>query len=101
MNIEGYNFTDPREISAVDSIERAVVYVILTHDTVSWFYLYVGQTKDLAERFENHEKWSCWLNYQKSGGLYISCLRESDKDKRLKIETDLRGKLPGLQCNRQ
>lgn len=101
MNIGGYNFTDPQKISVADNIERAAVYVVMTHDSVSWFYLYVGQTKDLAERFENHEKWNCWLKYQKSGGLYVSYLREPDEDKRFRIETDLRDRLPGLQCNKQ
>lgn len=101
MNIGGYSFEEPREINASDSIERAVVYVVMTHDTRFWDYLYVGQTKDLAERFDEHEKWECWLAHKKSGGLFVSIYREPDKDRRLRIETELRNKLPGLPCNKQ
>jgi len=101
MNILGYNFTEPKSISAADSVERAAVYVVLTHNNARWFYLYVGQTKDVAERFDQHEKWNCWLNYQEIGGLYVSVLLVPDKDRRLNIETELRNSLQGLPCNKQ
>jgi predicted GIY-YIG superfamily endonuclease len=101
MEIFGYNFTDPKMISAADGIARAAVYVVMTHDGSFWSYLYVGQTGDLAQRFDQHEKWNCWLRNRKSGGLFVAILLDSDKNRRLRIETDLRNKLPGLPCNKQ
>ena len=101
MNLGGYNFIDPEKIGAADSIDRATVYVVMTHDGISWFYLYVGQTGDLAERFDQHEKWNCWLIYQKSGGLYVAFTTISDRSKRFIVETHLRKTLPGLPCNIQ
>ncbi len=101
MNIGNYAFTEPKKIGITDIIERAAVYVVMTHNGASWFYLYVGQTKDVAERFDRHEKWGCWLNNQMSGGLWVSILSVSDKNQRLNVETDLRSKLPGLSCNKQ
>jgi len=101
MIIGNYNFTEPRRIAATDNIERAAVYVVMTHNGVKWFYLYVGQTKDVAERFDKHEKWNCWLSNRQSGGLYVSVLIVPNKHRRLDIETDLRNRLPGLPCNKQ
>ncbi len=101
MEILGYNFTEPESIIASNNVKRAAVYVVLTHNNSKWFYLYVGQTKDVDERFEQHEKWNCWLNHKEIGGLYVSILLISDKDERLKIETVLRNNLPGLVCNKQ
>lgn len=101
MKIGNYDFTDPKLINAAENIERATVYVVMTHNSISWSYLYVGQTKDMAERFDKHEKWNCWLNNKMNGGLWISVLLVSDKDRRLSIETNLRNALPGLPCNKQ
>ena len=101
MNIGGYNFSEPKRVGATDSIERAAVYVVMTHDSKSWFYLYVGQTKDVAERFDKHEKWNCWLRNQKTGGFYVAILLMADKERRLEIETDLIEGLPDLPCNKE
>ena len=101
MNIGGYSFEEPKKINVTDNIEKATVYVVMTHDTEYWYHLYVGQTKDLAERFDQHEKLECWLTYKKVGGLFVSIYRESDRDRRLRIETALRNKLIGLPCNKQ
>lgn len=101
MNIGKYNFSEPRKISVASSIDKATVYVVLTHDNANWFALYVGQTGDLAERFNIHEKWDLWIRYKKIGGLYFSYLPVSNKKVRINLETELRNTLPGLPCNKQ
>lgn len=103
MNLSGYNFTDLRQINATEDIDRAAVYVVMTrdHSNADWCYLYVGQTGDVARRFNAHEKWNCWLNNRKDGGLWISLLLEPNRDKRLFIETYLISILSELPCNRQ
>lgn len=101
MIISGYTFSEPKQINAADNIERAAIYIVMTHNSQSWHYLYVGQTNDVAKRFDQHEKWSCWQRNQQSGGLFVAILLESNKDKRLAIETQLRNGLPVLPCNRQ
>lgn len=101
MIIGGYVFTEPKEIKFTDWIEKAAVYVVMTHDTRNWFYVYVGQTRNVSERFDGHEKWKDWLKNEMIGGLYLSVLPVSRNDLRLNIETELRNKLPWLPCNKQ
>ncbi|MFH0779742.1 MAG: hypothetical protein V1928_02675 [Parcubacteria group bacterium] len=73
----------------------------MTHNNTSWSFIYVGQTGGLAERVNNHEKWNCWLKNRQIGGLFISFIVVSDLRTRLNIETELRKKLQGLNCNLQ
>jgi predicted GIY-YIG superfamily endonuclease len=101
MNLGGYIFTDPKQIGSAGYIDRAAVYVVMTRDGVNWYYLYVGQAGDVAQRFDTHEKWNCWLNNKKNGELWVSIHLESNKDQRLIVETYLRKVLPGLPCNKQ
>lgn len=101
MDIGGYRFSEPREIFATANIDGGVVYVVLTHNGLYWYYLYVGQTGDLAERFDKHEKWNSWLRHQKNGELHFSFLPIPNRVKRLNVETELRNKLSGLPCNLQ
>jgi predicted GIY-YIG superfamily endonuclease len=99
--IGNYNFTDPVKITFADYIEVPAVYVVMTPAADRWHLLYVGQTKDVSERFGNHEKWNSWLRNQNYGGLYVSILSVRGKNDRLSIETNLRNKFPGLPCNKQ
>ena len=48
--------------------------------------IYVGQTRDLSERFDNHHKASC---FQRHGANRICVLVEGQEKRRLEIETDL------------
>jgi excinuclease UvrABC nuclease subunit len=48
--------------------------------------IYIGQTGDLSERFDDHHKNDC---FDKNGANFISVLLEDSEAKRLKIETDL------------
>jgi predicted GIY-YIG superfamily endonuclease len=48
--------------------------------------IYVGQTGDLSERFDNHHKEDCFI---KNSANCKSVLTEEDEDRRFEIETDL------------
>ena len=48
--------------------------------------IYIGETGDLSERFDNHHKEPC---FKKHNANCISIHQESNEDKRLKIEEDL------------
>ena len=48
--------------------------------------IYVGQTEDLSERFDNHHKQDC---FDRNNANCICIYSESDEDQRLEIEADL------------
>lgn len=48
--------------------------------------LYIGQTGDLSERFENHHRANC---FSKNGKTHIAVRAEGSEQRRLAIETDL------------
>ncbi len=57
--------------------------------------IYVGQTNDLSERFDDHHKASC---FKRHGANCICTYREDDETKRLRIESDLISQYSPL-CN--
>jgi hypothetical protein len=88
---------------SLDTIFKAIGAVyIFTKRTVhddrgSHERLYIGQTSDLSERFENHEKWPCISEYS------VNCIcvhPESNEQTRINIETDLRNN-NDIPCNKQ
>lgn len=48
--------------------------------------IYIGETNNLSERFDNHHKASCFRRYKANA---LSIRQESNESKRLKIEKDL------------
>jgi len=48
--------------------------------------IYVGETGDMSERFDNHHKAQCFKN---NGANAISAHQDDDEDSRLQKETDL------------
>jgi len=48
--------------------------------------LYIGQTGDLSERFDNHHKQTC---FDRNGKTHIIVYPEPTESSRLNIETDL------------
>ena len=51
--------------------------------------LYVGETENLKERFDDHHKNDC---FSENGANCIDLLIESDEKERLKIEKDIKAK---------
>lgn len=63
----------------------------------SWGHtkIYIGQTSDLSERFDDHHKKDC---FSKHGANAISILLENNEDRRFAIEDDLITAI-GPPCN--
>lgn len=60
--------------------------------------IYIGETGDISERFENHEKWDC---IAKNGATHVHTHKSSaDKNERCTEESDLLAKR-NTSCNKQ
>lgn len=59
--------------------------------------LYIGQTSNLQERIDEHEKWDC---VNRHGCTHIAVKEVSHSKERLEIETDLRHAY-STKCNDQ
>lgn len=62
------------------------VYLILKIANGTSHVLYVGQTGDLSERFDNHHQKPC---FDRNGKTHIAVLIEGTENRRLQIEQDL------------
>ena len=62
------------------------VYIILKKSDTNFSVLYIGQTGDLSERFDNHHKRPCFDRHSKT---HIGIHPVSSKSHRFDIETDL------------
>ena len=64
------------------------VYMVLrkSNQNGNHTVLYIGQTGDLSERFDNHHKKPCFDMNRKT---HIAAMQESSEAKRLRIEDDL------------
>jgi hypothetical protein len=71
------------------------IYIVIAETVGELSALYVGQTGNLSERFDNHHKARSW---QQRSANRIAILLESAESKRLGIESDL---IAGLNppCN--
>lgn len=69
---------------------RAVYAVTNRHQnnagTMTHTLIYVGQTGDLSERFDDHHKARC---FERNGANCIGVHRDNDEDSRLSKEADL------------
>lgn len=64
----------------------AAVYMVLKTHSSQYTILYVGETDNLKERFDNHHKQPC---FDRNGKSHIGVLREDGESRRLRIEADL------------
>jgi len=62
------------------------VYTVLKRNAPNFSILYIGQTGDLSERFDNHHQRSC---FDRNGKTHIGIHLESSESRRFDIETDL------------
>ena len=62
-----------------------------------WVPVYIGQTSNLAERFDDHHAAPCIL---RNGATHIHAHLSADKHARVKEETDLRANYR-TACNKQ
>ena len=59
--------------------------------------IYIGDTGDLSQRFDNHHGAQCFTLNRKT---HVAVLPEGSNDRRLAIETDLRQNYNPI-CNQQ
>jgi hypothetical protein len=71
------------------------VYAVLQSRTDG--LIYIGQTGDLSERFDNHHQAACFTQY---GKTHIGVHVESSEQRRRVIESDLIGNYR-TSCNEQ
>lgn len=62
------------------------VYLVLRQQSGNYGILYVGQTGDMSERFDDHHKEHC---FRRNGRTHIGVLAEPSKQRCLAIEQDL------------
>lgn len=62
------------------------VYTVLKKSGTNYTILYIGQTEDLSERFDNHHKQAC---FDRNGKTHIGVHAEPSETKRFAKETDL------------
>jgi len=62
------------------------VYVVTKRASTGYTPLYVGQTEDMSERFDNHHKAGC---FERNGADSICVRTEESESSRLAIEADL------------
>lgn len=75
----------------------AAVYIFLKKTGEEYIPLYIGQTQNIGDRFEGHDRKKCAARY---GWTHIALHQEISHAARLQKETDLRHKYQ-TPCNRQ
>jgi hypothetical protein len=65
------------------------VYLVLRVSAGTTYVVYVGQTGDLSERFDNHHKRSC---FDRNAKTHLAVLMEGVEARRHRLEQDLIGK---------
>ena len=73
------------ELGTTFNANQPPVYVVMREDPQQYVVVYIGQTGDLAERFEDHHKRSCMA---KHGANRIAVQVQRDEAERLAIEND-------------
>lgn len=73
------------------------LYLVLKKQATNYGILYIGQTGNLSERFDNHHQAQC---FNRNGKTHIAVRGEGSEQKRFSIETDLIRKYQ-TSCNLQ
>ena len=62
------------------------VYAVLKQTGSTYYVIYIGQTGDLSERFDDHHKKDC---FRRHGATHIAAFVEESEKARLAAESDL------------
>jgi len=91
ITIDRYTFEGPFPLTATRQLKNASgVYAILTVSK-SRGYVDIGESDDVRERVETHDRRPCWES-NKKGDLFVAALYCGEAD-RLRIEKELRAAL--------
>ncbi len=88
MPIEGYQFSGPYNLYETRFSEVGAVYVI--SDT-SLNPVDVGQTHNLKQRMQSHDREDCWLSNAK-GSVQVYAKAIASLNERLQLESKIRSK---------
>lgn len=66
----------------------AGVYLVLRQSMSKYDPIYIGETSDLGDRFQNHHKRTC---FERNGWTHLGFLHEKNLKKRRAIESDILG----------
>jgi len=97
VTIEGKNFQCVR-LADADFNNIAAIYVIIcVAKDSSWTVLDVGQSGELGDRIDNHDRRQCWLNNCPNKNVWV-CIypmpsKDYSKQDRLDLERELRDEL--------
>lgn len=88
VNIKGHAFSGYYTVTS--SLPSAAgVYVILCLRDSKHYVIDVGESEDIRDRVDNHDRKDCWKR-NCSGTLEYAYLTESDEEKRKTIEKAIR-----------
>lgn len=93
VTIEGKTFQCVK-LSDADFKDIAAIYVIICVDKDgSWTVLDVGQSGELGERMDSHDRKQCWLNNCPNKNVWVCIYPMPSKDHSKQDRLDLEGKL--------
>ena len=91
QKIEGYEFEG--WYSSTDELKsQSGVYVVISMGSERFKILDVGESSDVKDRIETHDKKGCWEKHSDSGKIQFGVLYtpDMDRDNREKIEAKIR-----------
>lgn len=77
-------YTDPNRLQP-----SAGVYVVWCMINTSWFVLDVGESEDVVDRLNNHDRAECWRQ-NCNGTIFFSATYISDEQDRFNLEQSIR-----------
>lgn len=89
----GYKFNGPY-VSPATLAPEAGVYAIWCKTNLRWHILDVGQSEDVRDRCQNHDRTDCWEDKCQVGNLRYSAhyMPDSSETNRIRVEQDIRSR---------
>jgi len=107
FKIGKYYFENPVALDSGGIKNAAGIYCILGRkkptsekDSHEWNIIYVGQSGEVKDRIKDHERKSDWEKKAREDELLVAVLYESNENKRLSIEKEIRDEYKP-PCNKQ
>ena len=93
IQVSQYNFEGPYQHTG-QLENRSGIYVILTTNNNTNYVVDVGESSQIKDRIENHDRQSCWTRNSLNGTLSVAVLYTPhlQQSGRIEIEQELRDK---------